>query len=233
MLTEFTLWGSKAVINYEGKQTNDILGLMTMIDVDLRADAVADPNKICTIPFSFLPCENSMCRYGTISAPASVWIRLVQETMQATLPQVMPPGSKIDVPQTGKWDCKTAAYMVVVYQNLKKSSVEEVKGWPLDSYGLREILPMSQRLSEMFLKAYNDSKDTFGGTYEGFALVLPDEVSTGMKFNRAEVPVECSVTEKKTNWGIVGAVTVALVGVAGLTYVAVTRKGKGPKPAAK
>lgn len=232
MKQDFDAYGSKLTINYEGQIANAAALASTiygLVDVDLRPDAVADPTKLCVIPFVYQPCDETGCRYGTITAPAAVIIHLVQEALQAQLKIMLPDAA---VPQTGKWDCKTAAYMVVAHQMITKTGVGEVVGWPLDSIDLREVLTTSASLLQALQQVFDNTQPTYGGTFSGFNIILPDDAK-GLKFYRAEVPAECTVAaEKKTSWGLIAAVGIAVAGVVGATY-AISQRRKTAKAKSK
>jgi hypothetical protein len=211
-----TKWGGNIVITFNGdlvSQGDPAGALYDKIDIDLRADAVADPSKLCTVVFYTLPCTGDMCTWGTITAPAVVLMRLVQESMQAAL-EITPPFEASKVPQTGKYDCPTAAYMVVVHQLLKGSGAGEVAGWPLDALEFRSILQGSATLFQLI-------QTVAAPDYTGFAIVLPDDTKA-VKFYRAEVPVECGkpaqVIVQATRWGLVAAIGIGVAGVIGATY---------------
>lgn len=226
MKQEFDAWEGKLAITYDGGIVNAAGAdqLYERVDVDLRSDAVADPTKICAIPFLLMPCDEIGCRYGMITAPASVIVHLVQEAMQEQLAVMVP---NVAVPQTGKWDCKTAAYMVMLHQMITKKGVGDVAGWPLDVIDLRETLGVCSSLSQAIQQVWEATKNQYTGGFEGFKIVLPDDAK-GIKFSRAEVPAECTTIVKKTSWGLIAAVGIAVAGVLGATY-AISQRRKTPK----
>lgn len=219
----FDAFGGKLTVNYDGSlvSSNDQSSLYKYVDIDLRADAAADPTKLSTLVFIVLPCDaqSGMCSWGTVVAPASVLIRFVQETMQAQLEVTFP---QTDVPRNGVYDCKTSAYMVLVHQLLKSAGTGDVAGWPLDALELREILGRSDSLIGVIDQVVQAQAP--GMNVSGINVVLPDDYKT-IKFHRAEVPQGCAggaVT--KTRWGLIAAVGIGVAGIIGATYAIAQRK---------
>lgn len=200
--------------------------------VDLRADAVANPGKLCTVIFKKLPCNSStLCTYGTITANARTLIALVQDAMQATLAAKFP-GYGVKVPQNGKYDCQTAGYMVMIAQLLGNGGVGNIEGWPLGAPEFTALLNASEKLQDMLKQTVDAAYFEESGVQSDFVNGSVEVSSDPAKFQRAEVPHECSgpaptgEETKSKKWLYIG-LGVATLGVVGAT-VAFAARPKRP-----
>jgi hypothetical protein len=184
------------------------------IDVDLRS-----PTKMNVIPFFFTPCDESMggtCQVGTITAPTSMIIYLVQEALQEQLVSQFPDAK---VPQTAAYDCDTSAYMTVYNGMMRPSTSKIPPNWPLDSYCLRELLDRSPTLFANIQSLASNN----GIPYTGYSILLPDD-ATSLKFFPADVPANCkdtgitTLSKSGTGWGKVAIAGIVVAAVLGATY---------------
>lgn len=204
--------------------------------IDLRAEAVANPGKLCTVIFKKLPCTSStQCTYGKITANARTLVAIVQDAMQTSLVtwKDLPAGSKVDVPQNGAYDCKTAAWMVVIAQLLGNNIQGDIQGWPLGAAEFTALLNSSAKLHEMIKQTVDASYFEDSGVQSDFVDGSIEVSTDPAKFQRAEVPHECggpapAGEDEKLNrkWLYAGAAVLTL-GVVGAT-VALVRRPKGP-----
>ena len=217
----FDAFGGKFAINYDGNLVTeaDQAPILDKIDIDLRADAAADPTKLSTVVFMMKPCDNNMCRWGTITANANILIHLIQDSLQAAMQEYVgriDPNAKVEVPQTGVYDCKTAAYMVMAHQLITGSPVGDVAGWPLDATEFQALLGGSAGLYQA-IQQMSENPSAF----TGYSIVMPADTK-GIKFHRAEVPNGCTVSPvvptPGTRWGLVAAVGILVAGAVGATY---------------
>jgi hypothetical protein len=217
--TKFDLIG--ATVEFDGDLISNTpvpADWLNKIDCDLRADAVA-ANKMCTLVVMIPSSDPNMSYAALATMPASSVIKIVQDTMQTQLSPISP---NVTVPQTGVYDCKTAAYMVLVYQMLSKQGAGEVPGWPLDALELRELLDRSDPFIGMIgqvVDAYSQQNGV-NIPVSQISVLLPDDYKT-IKFHRAEVPPNCAagaVVVQGTRWGLIAAVGILVAGAVGATY---------------
>ena len=199
---------------------------LSKIDCDLRAEAVT-AGKPCTLLF-LVPADAAGQAYPVlITMPASAVISLAQESIQAQLATAQL-GLKVDT--TGKYDCVTAAAMVIAHQSIFNTTVN-VQGWPLDAPELRMLLDTSSIVRDMIGAIVDAHSQSIGGNipFVSYSTVLPDDTKS-IKFQRAEVPLDCSgavPVPKATRWGLIAAVGIGVAGVIGATY-AISQRRKHP-----
>lgn len=193
------------------------------IDCDLRAEAVA-AGKPCTLLF-LVPADAAGQAYVVlITMPANAVVALAQHSIQEQLASAQ---LDLKVATTGKFDCVTAAAMVIAHQSITNTTVN-AQGWPLDAAELRMLLDTSSIVRDMigFLVDTYAQQNGVNIPFVSYSTVLPDDTKA-IKFHRAEIPEGCSgaaSAAKGTRWGLIAAVGIGVAGVIGATYAISQRR---------